>query len=163
MHRIGLISDTHDLLRPQVMSALTGCDQIIHAGDITEQWVLDELRTIAPVTAVRGNNDRDDWALSLAESATLRVGSVAIHVLHDLKQLTSLPPLPETRVIVSGHSHKPSVLGIEGILRVNPGSAGRRRFKLPVTIAELLIEGDQVSARIIELGLDPPAKASGQG
>lgn len=160
MLRIGLISDTHDLLRPEAEAALRGCDHVIHAGDITVPQILQELSGIAPVTAVRGNNDRDDWAQALAETEILHFSGHAVFVIHDLAQLPQFPPPPDVRVVVCGHSHKPSVQTIDGVLYVNPGSAGRRRFKLPVAVAELLIDGDQVRAQIIELEVAPAGKRS---
>lgn len=158
MRRIGLISDTHDLLRPEAKAVLAGCEHIIHAGDITVAQVIDELASLAPVTAVRGNNDRDAWALDLAEVEILHFDQVSLYVIHDLAQLDQLPPSAPVRVVISGHSHKPSIRETDGVLHVNPGSAGRRRFTLPVTVGELLIDGDQVSARIIELAVAPPKR-----
>lgn len=151
MTRIGLISDTHGLLRPEAVNFLRGSHCIIHAGDICEPWVLEELARLAPVTAVRGNNDKGGWARALREDETLQVGAVAIRVIHDLKQLAIEPAAAGMRVVVSGHSHKPSIAERDGVLFVNPGSAGPRRFKLPVSVAELLIVGDAVSARLVEL------------
>ena len=151
MIRIGLISDTHGLLRPEAVEFLRGSDCIIHAGDICEPWVLEELARLAPVTAVRGNNDKGAWARALQENETLRLGGVVIHVIHDLKLLAIEPAAAGVRVVVSGHSHKPSIAERGGVLFVNPGSAGPRRFKLPVSAAELLIMGDAVSARLVEL------------
>jgi hypothetical protein len=151
MIRIGLISDTHGLLRPEAVAFLRGSDRIIHAGDICEPWVLEELARLAPVTAVRGNNDKGAWAQALQENETLRLGTVAVHVIHDLKLLMIEPAATGIRVMVSGHSHKPSITERDGVMFVNPGSAGPRRFKLPVSAAELLIVGDTVSARLVEL------------
>jgi putative phosphoesterase len=151
MYRVGLISDTHGLLRPEAATFLQGCDYIVHGGDIGSADILDRLGAIAPVTAVRGNNDTEDaWAASVPETQLLRVGEVGIYVLHDLAQL-DIDPAVAARVIVSGHSHKPSAKQKEGVLYVNPGSAGRRRFKLPIAIGELLIDGAAVVARILEL------------
>ncbi|MGH1448648.1 MAG: metallophosphoesterase family protein [Pseudomonadaceae bacterium] len=158
MLRIGLISDTHDLLRPQALAALKGCDHLIHAGDITTSAVLRELELIAPVTAVRGNNDRDTWAQALPETQVVEFAGQRIFVIHDLAQLQEYPPPADVRVVVCGHSHKPSVTELDGVLYVNPGSAGRRRFKLPVAVAELLVDGEGVSARIIELEVPPAAR-----
>lgn len=160
MHRIGLISDTHDLVRPEAKAALAGCDYIVHAGDITRAPVLEELAAIAPVTAVRGNNDRDDWAATLAEVELLQFDQIKLCVIHDLAQLDQLAPPVLVQVIICGHSHKPSIHEADGILYVNPGSAGRRRFSLPVSVGELLIDGNQVTARIIELEVAPPGRKS---
>ncbi|HZY17639.1 MAG TPA: metallophosphoesterase family protein [Ramlibacter sp.] len=149
--RIGLISDTHGLVRPQALEWLRGSDLIVHAGDIVQPSILEQLAGIAPLTAVRGNNDRGPWAARLAETALLQVGAVGIWVLHDLADLRRHPAPPGTRVIVCGHSHKPRVEERDGLLTVNPGSAGPRRFKLPVSVGELHIEGTEVQARTIEL------------
>jgi putative phosphoesterase len=150
--RVGLISDTHDLLRPQALEFLRGCGHIVHAGDICSPQVLQVLAGIAPLTAVRGNNDRGDWAQALDEVQLLRLAGVAICVVHDAKQLP-VPPAG-TRVLVAGHSHRPVVEQRAGVLYVNPGSAGPRRFKLPVSVGELHIAaGGEVSARIVELAV----------
>ncbi|NMG45981.1 YfcE family phosphodiesterase [Aromatoleum toluvorans] len=151
MYRIGLISDTHGLLRPEAREVLAGSDRIIHAGDVGAPAILDTLARIAPLTVVRGNNDRGEWACGLRETETLRVGGVVIHVIHDLADLALDPAAAGIRVVVSGHSHKPRVEGRDGVLYVNPGSAGPRRFTLPVAVAELVIERDEVSARIVGL------------
>ena len=147
MIRIGLISDTHGLLRPEALDVLRGSDFIVHAGDIGE-GVLEPLAAIAPVTAVRGNNDRAPWAARLAETDTLRFGEVTLHVLHDL---ADLGPTTGVDVVVSGHSHKPKIERRSGVLYVNPGSAGPVRFKLPVSVALLQVIGGEVTARIVEL------------
>lgn len=144
--RVGLISDTHGLLRPQALKFLRGADHIIHAGDIGAPEILEDLKALAPVTAVRGNNDTARWARLVPVTAEVRLGEVDIHVLHDLGHLRA-----RARVVVSGHSHKPKVEEREGVLHVNPGSAGPRRFTLPVTAGELRIEGSSVRARIKEL------------
>lgn len=149
MYRVGLISDTHGLLRPEAKAFLQGADYIVHGGDIGSADILDQLSAIAPVTAVRGNNDTDAWAESVPEAQVLRVGDVGIYILHDLARL-HIDPTLAARVIVSGHSHKPSAREKDGVLYVNPGSAGRRRFKLPIAIGELAISGAGVSARIME-------------
>ena len=153
MVRVGLISDTHGLLRPQALAALQGSDFIVHAGDIGSPMILQQLASIAPVTAVRGNNDRDHWADSVPETALLEAGGMRIHVLHDLKTLRLAPAADGVRVVVSGHSHKPQVQQQGGVLFVNPGSAGPRRFKLPVSIGWLRIEGGEVTAGIVELAV----------
>lgn len=151
MLRIGLISDTHGLLRPEAKTFLHGCDRIIHAGDIGQPALLEELAGIAPVTAVRGNNDRGPWAERLAETEDLRLGEVNIHVLHDLARLRVDPAAAGYRAVVSGHSHRPALSERDGVLYVNPGSAGRRRFRLPVAVAELFVDGRTVTARLVEL------------
>jgi uncharacterized protein len=149
--RVGLISDTHGLLRPEAVAALQGCDFIVHGGDIGHVGILDALRAIAPLTVVRGNNDREPWAAGIVETEFLRVGSVLVYAIHDLSQIDIDPAGAEVRVVVSGHSHKPQIEERGGVLYVNPGSAGPRRFKLPIAVAELEVLGETVTARIIEL------------
>ncbi|WP_273454691.1 metallophosphoesterase family protein [Nevskia ramosa] len=150
---IGLISDTHGLLRVQALAALAGVDAILHAGDIGDAAILEQLATIAPVTAVRGNNDREVAFEAVPETAMLQVGAVAIHLLHDLKLLLAKDEAA-AQVIVSGHSHRPLIEPRDGRLYVNPGSAGPRRFSLPVTVAKLYIAADgSVKAELIELNL----------
>ncbi|MGH8634266.1 MAG: metallophosphoesterase family protein [Burkholderiales bacterium] len=148
--RIGLISDTHGLLRDEALAALEGCRHIIHAGDVDTADVLVKLRKLAPVTVVRGNNDRGEWAESIPAFEVVEFGSVLIYIRHDESEL-DVDPVAGFRVMVFGHSHKPVVESRDGVLFVNPGSAGPRRFKLPVAVGELLIVGDRVDARIIEL------------
>ncbi len=151
MHRIGLISDTHGLLRPEALAFLQGCDAIVHAGDIGSPEVLERLAAIAPVTAVRGNNDRAAWADAIAETEFLQVGEVFIYALHDLNDLDLDPVAAGVRVVVAGHTHRPAVVEREGVLYVNPGSAGPRRFSLPVSVGELRIEGGTVVPRTVTL------------
>ena len=150
MLRIGLVSDTHDLLRPEVRAFLAGSDHILHAGDICGDAVLAELAQLAPLTAVRGNNDRGAWADALRETENVQFEGVRVHIIHDLKELTPDGGLEGVQVVVSGHSHKPKVERRGGVLFVNPGSAGPRRFKLPIAAGELLVDGSEVSARIVE-------------
>ena len=157
MKRIGLLSDTHGLLRPEALEFLRGSDFIVHAGDIGDPYVLETLRTLAPVTAVRGNNDRDSWARGIAETEVLQVGEVFIHVLHDLAQLDVDPAAAGFQVVVSGHSHQPRIEERGGVLYVNPGSCGPRRFKLPVAVAELSVSGKSVKAKLVELDLSAGA------
>ncbi|MBC8122916.1 MAG: metallophosphoesterase family protein [Gemmatimonadaceae bacterium] len=156
--RVGLISDTHGLLRPEALGALRGSDLIIHAGDIGKPEVLKELRTLAPVIAVRGNNDTGPWAAVISERESTRIEGVTVYVLHILPELDLDPEATDIRVVISGHSHKPSVQERGGVLFINPGSAGPRRFKLPVSVAHLYINGSQVSAQVEEL-LEPASKA----
>lgn len=148
---LGVISDTHGLIRPEAIEALQGVEMILHAGDIGNQQVLDKLNEIAPVTAVRGNNDKDEWARSLPDWDVVEVGNVSIYMLHNLNEIDISPSGAGFQVIVSGHSHKPSVSEQRGVLYVNPGSAGPRRFALPVSVAHLEIVNDKAEARIIEL------------
>jgi putative phosphoesterase len=151
MPRIGLISDTHGLLRPEAVVFLRSSTRIIHGGDIGGASILQELAAIAPVTAVRGNNDRDCWADTLPDHAVLEVGERLLYVVHNLAQLAIDPVALGVHVVVSGHSHKPSVHEHRGVLYVNPGSAGPRRFTLPVSVAELIVVGTSVEARVVEL------------
>ena len=147
MIRVGLISDTHGLLRPQALEFLRRSDHIVHAGDIGDPAILEALRALAPLTAVRGNNDRGAWARKLRLRETLELGKLSICVVHELKDLKGTA----CRVVVSGHSHKPKIEERAGVLYVNPGSAGPRRFTLPVALGELRISGSSVRARIKEV------------
>jgi uncharacterized protein len=138
-------------MRADARAFAVGCDYIIHGGDIGSAEILDELAAMAPLIAVRGNNDRQVWAAHLPETEMIRIGSAFVYVIHDLAQLDIEPHAAGVQVIVSGHSHKPLVERRDGILYVNPGSCGPRRFKLPISVGELTVEGTQVSARIVEL------------
>nr|WP_314629263.1 metallophosphoesterase family protein [uncultured Noviherbaspirillum sp.] len=149
--RIGLISDTHGLLRPQALEALAGVDRIIHAGDIGNAGVLEALGAIAPVDVVRGNNDSGAWAAAIPHSQTLAYGGVQIYLLHDINELKGR--MPPVQVVIAGHSHKPAVEDRDGVLRVNPGSAGPRRFKLPVTVGFLEIVDGKATATIQALAV----------
>jgi putative phosphoesterase len=149
---IGVISDTHGLLRPQAIEALAGVDMILHAGDIGNPAVLDTLREIAPVVAVRGNNDKGEWAESLPDWEVAEIGAVSIYMLHDLKEI-DINPVGTFQVVVSGHSHKPAVEERRGVLYLNPGSAGPRRFSLPISVAHLKIEASTVNAKLTELSV----------
>jgi putative phosphoesterase len=149
--RVGLISDTHGLLRPEAIAFLRGCNHIVHGGDVGNESVLEELSALAPLSAVRGNNDKGPWAEALPEFEFLQFEHVSVYVLHDLAQLSIDPPAAGVRVVVSGHSHKPLVAEREGVIYVNPGSAGPRRFKLPIAVGELAIEGSSIIPRIVEL------------
>ena len=151
MLRVGVISDTHGLLRPQAKAFLVGCDHIVHGGDITDASVLEELSKIAPVTAVRGNNDRGAWAEKIHETELVRIGDIYVYAIHDLGDLDIDPRAAGVHVVVSGHTHKPFTQERDGVLFINPGSAGPRRFKLPISIAELTVVGTTVSSRTIEL------------
>jgi len=151
--RIGLISDTHGLLRPQALDFLRGSDAILHAGDIVDPATLERLAGIAPLTSVRGNNDSGAWARALPEAVTVTFGGVAIHMLHDLKELAIDPVASGVRVVVTGHTHKPACIERGGVLYVNPGAAGRRRFTLPVSVGELIIDDGQASVRLVTLDI----------
>ena len=149
--RIGLISDTHGLLRPEALAALQGCAQIIHAGDIGKPQVLDGLRAIAPLEAIRGNIDTADWAQVLPERLDLRIEGLTLHVLHDLKQLDIDPLAAGVDVVIAGHSHKPKVERRDGVLYINPGSAGPRRFSLPISLALLELNDGDAQVELISL------------
>jgi putative phosphoesterase len=151
MHYIGVISDTHGLMRPEAIAALKGCVLILHAGDIGCPEVLDALRGIAPIVAVRGNVDKGAWAESLPEREIVRVGGHCIYLMHDLKELDLNPSAAGLDVVVSGHSHQPKIQKEEGVLYLNPGSAGPRRFKLPVSIGRLMLSGGELRGEIVEL------------
>jgi len=148
---IGVISDTHGLLRPEAVDALRGSDYIIHAGDVGAPGILDKLRDIAPITTVRGNVDKGDWAGELPETDVLEAGGFLIYILHDLQQLDLKPTGAGVAVVVSGHSHVPKKEMRDGVLYFNPGSAGPRRFKLPVSIGKLIVEGGVVRAELLQL------------
>jgi hypothetical protein len=147
---VGVISDTHGLLRPEAVAALAGSDLIVHAGDIGGGPVLDDLRRIAPVHAVRGNCD-GAWARALPEEETIAVGGLWLHVRHDLARLTLASVAAGVAVVISGHSHRPEVMRRDGVLYVNPGGAGPRRFALPATVARLKIVDGAAAALIVEL------------
>lgn len=151
MLRIGLISDTHGLLRPEARDFLLGCDHIVHAGDVCDAATLDALSRIAPVTAVRGNNDKGAWAGQLPETELVKFCEVFVYVIHDLAEIDIDLGAAEVQVVVSGHTHQPLVEERSGVLFVNPGSSGPRRFRLPITIGELWIDGNSVRARTVEL------------
>src|SRR2546423_8083368 len=148
---IGVISDTHGLVRPEGVDALWGGEMILHAGDVGNLQVLVVLKEIAPVVAVRGNNDKGEWADMLPHWEAVAVGSVSVYMLHDLKEIEISPSGAGFQVVVSGHSHQPSVEQRKGVLYVNPGSAGPRRFNLPVSVALLKVAGEAVNAQIVEL------------
>src|SRR5712692_1251627 len=139
VNRIGLISDTHGLLRKEALEALRGSELILHAGDVGKPEILEELRKIAPVVAVRGNVDTEPWAQTLPETTVAEAGSVLIYILHDVNTLDLNPRASGFQIVVSGHSHKPGKMERDGVLYINPGSAGPRRFQLPVTVALLQV------------------------
>lgn len=151
VRHVGVIADTHGLLRPEAVRALAGVELIIHAGDIDEPVVWDSLRQIAPVVAVRGNVDHGPWAEVLPMTEVVQIDEQFLYVLHDLGQLDLDPGAAAFQVVISGHTHKPENRTESGILFLNPGSAGPKRFKLPVTLAILEIDGTKVTARHVEL------------
>jgi putative phosphoesterase len=148
---IGVISDTHGLLRPEALTALQGSDYIIHAGDIGDPRILDSLAAIAPVTAVRGNVDHGAWAQKIRATNVLEIGEVSIYVLHSLQELDLKPEAAKFAAVVSGHSHVPKQELKNGVLYFNPGSAGPRRFRLPVSVGRLLLAGGKVESEIVKL------------
>lgn len=153
---IGVISDTHGLLRPEALAALRGSDSIIHAGDIGDPDILKQLAEIAPVTAIRGNVDRDRWAREIPSTSVLEVGAVSIYVLHNLNGLNLKPEAAGFDVVVYGHSHVSAQEMKNGVLYFNPGSAGPRRFRLPVTVGRLKVKNGKVSGEMV--GILPEAE-----
>ena len=158
MTRIGVISDTHDLLRPEAIAALKGVEHILHTGDICSAGILTELGKIAPVTAIRGNNDKGAWARRIPEKDVFTVGAHSIYLIHDLKELDLDPAAAGFAAVIAGHSHKPKIESRDGVLFLNPGSAGPRRFKLPVTLATLDVSRAGIHAEIHELLPTPSAR-----
>jgi len=157
MARLGIISDTHGLLRPEAEEFLRGCDRILHGGDIGTPKVLARLSAIAPVTAVRGNNDQGAWAQAIPETQLLAFGGIHVCVIHDLSLLDLDPAAAGIQVVVSGHSHQHRIEQRDGIFFVNPGSAGPRRFKLPISIGEILVENGVILPRIVRLDVEGAA------
>ena len=157
---VGLISDTHGLLRPEAVAALGGSEVIVHAGDIGASGVLDSLRAIAPVVAVRGNNDRDAWAAAIPERVITEIGGTRVCVIHEIDALGLDPARDGIAVVVSGHSHKPRIEERSGVLFVNPGSAGPRRFSLPIAVARLHLGRGAPRAELVTLTVPatPPAR-----
>jgi putative phosphoesterase len=148
---VGVISDTHGLVRPQALDALQGSDLIVHAGDVGNPEVLERLDAIAPTTAVRGNIDTDGWARALPTTAIVYVAELHLYVLHQLSTLDIEPKQAGFAAVISGHTHRPAADVRDGVLYLNPGSAGPRRFTLPVTIARLRVAGTHLSHEIVEL------------
>jgi uncharacterized protein len=148
---IGVISDTHGLLRPEAVTALRGVEHVLHAGDVGGRDILEALARIAPVTAVRGNVDIEPWAEALPQTEFVEFGGASIYMLHDLAQLDLRPEAAGMRVVVYGHSHQPKIEEKNGVLYFNPGSAGPRRFRLPVSVGKVKIENSRVRAELIEL------------
>jgi putative phosphoesterase len=150
---LGVISDTHGLLRPEAVEALRGVDRILHGGDVGAPEILKELETIAPVTAVRGNVDGGSWARKLPLSEVIEVDGISIYMLHILEKLDLKPEAAGLRAVVYGHSHVPKIEEKNGVLYLNTGSAGPQRFKLPVTVGRLIVENDTLRSEIIELSV----------
>ena len=148
---VGIISDTHGLVRPEAVAALRGSDLIIHAGDVGRPEVIDQLRAIAPTFVVRGNIDKGSWAATLPLTELVEVGELRFFVLHELSQLDLDPVAAGFAAVVFGHSHLPSIETRQGVLFLNPGSAGPRRFKLPVAVAQVRVNGQQMRPEIVQL------------
>ena len=161
LHLVGLVSDTHGLIRPEALDALRDSDLIVHCGDTGDPAVLEALGTLAPVRAIRGNNDKGAWASGLPTNDVVEVGTHTIYVLHDLAELELDPDAAGFTAVVSGHSHKPVIEKRGKILFVNPGSAGPRRFSLPVTVATLALRAGRCEAKIIELALSQQSRKPG--
>lgn len=149
--KIGVISDTHGLLRPEAVAALAGVERMLHAGDVGGREILEALSRIAPVIAVRGNIDRDRWGATLPATEVIEIAGVSIYMLHDLAQLDLKPEAAGFRIVVYGHSHRPKMEEKNGVLYFNPGSAGRRRFRLPVSVGRLEIQAGQVLGELVRL------------
>ena len=149
--RIGVISDTHGLVRPEALSGLKNSELIIHAGDIGKPEVLAALKSIAPVIAIRGNNDHQSWAKKMPDIFQLNVNDVHIYVIHNVNEMEIDPAADGFSAVISGHSHKPAIVNHDQLLFLNPGSAGPRRFKLPVTVARMDIHRSQLRVKIVEL------------
>ncbi len=150
--RVGVISDTHGVLRAEALAALDGSEHILHAGDVGDAAILDRLRQIAPVTAIRGNIDRSGLCALLPEIEMVTLGGLNIYMLHDRKALDLDPKAAGVACVISGHSHKPLIEWVKGVLYFNPGSAGPRRFSLPVTVGKLVVGGTGMEPEILELG-----------
>jgi putative phosphoesterase len=148
---IGVISDTHGLLRPEAVEALRGSDRILHAGDVGTPEILQGLAKIAPLIAIRGNVDTAPWARALPATEVIETGGISIYMLHDLAQLDLKPEAAGFRVVIYGHTHQPKIEEKNGVLYFNPGSAGPRRFHLPVSVGRLMVEGGKVRAELVEL------------
>ena len=148
---LGVISDTHGLLRREAVEALRGADRILHAGDVGDPEILDTLAQIALVTAVRGNIDTESWAQALPQTEVVEIGGVSIYMLHDLGKLDLKPEAAGIHAVIYGHSHQPKIEMRKGVLYFNPGSAGPRRFQLPVSVGKLRIEDGKIKAELVEL------------
>ena len=159
-HTVGVIADTHGLLRPEAAVALAGSELIVHAGDVGSAEVLDKLREIAPVVAVRGNNDKGAWAVSLPATEVVEIGGVFLYILHDLRELALDLATAKFHVVIAGHSHRPAIDHRDGVMFLNPGSAGPRRFTLPVAVALLHVHDERVRAEIVELDVAVPSHHS---
>lgn len=151
MTTVGIISDTHGLLRPEAVQELRGVDQILHAGDIGSESVLEELQSLAPVTSVRGNMDSGSWAKELPETEVVAIEEIFVYMLHDLMTLDLDPRTAGFGVVISGHSHAPRIEEADGVIYLNPGAAGHRRFRLPVSLARLVVDGKKIQTELVTL------------
>ena len=158
--RVGVLSDTHGLLRPEAVAALAGSELLVHAGDIGAAGILPALRAIAPLVAIRGNNDTAEWAAGVPATATAQWGAVRLYVVHDRADLELDPRAAGIHVVISGHSHRPAIEHRDGVLYVNPGSCGPRRFSLPVTVARLTLHGTRVEAEIVDVMTGRPGQTT---
>ena len=149
--QIGVLSDTHGLLRPEVLPALAGCDHLLHAGDVGDPAILDALRTVAPVTAIRGNIDRHGPCAALPATEAVELGGRLFYLVHAREDLDIDPVTAGVAMIISGHSHKPRLHELNGVQYLNPGSAGPRRFRLPVTLALLTLAPDSLMTELVSL------------
>jgi putative phosphoesterase len=149
--RVGVLSDTHGLLRADARAFLVGCDTIIHGGDIGSADILEQLASLAPLIAVKGNNDKQPWAAHLPATHLLKLGGAYLYVLHDLTRLDIEPASAGVQAVITGHSHKPKMFERDGVSYFNPGSCGPRRFNLPISIGEMIIRGSTIHARTVEL------------
>jgi putative phosphoesterase len=150
---VGIISDTHGLLRPEALNVLQNSDLIVHAGDIGSPLVISGLENLAPVIAVRGNMDSEKWATKIPLTELIEVKGLFVHVIHDIARLGVVPETAGIRIIINGHTHKPRIREEKGVLYINPGSAGPRRFTYPVSVSVLQVIGGSVNARIIKLNV----------
>jgi len=151
MKLIGVISDTHGLLRPEAVDALKEVDLIIHAGDIGKEEVLEGLRQIAPVIAIRGNCDRGSWAKGYPETAEVEVENIRIFILHDVKKLSFKPQEEKIKIVISGHSHQPKEEIKDGVSYINPGAAGPKRFRLPTSVALLQVDDSDIAVKLMDI------------
>lgn len=163
MTELGIVADTHDLVRPELLEALAGVDAILHAGDVCRRETLDALAALAPVTAVRGNNDLAPLAGALPEARAVQVEDVVLWMCHGVADLERLAPPPEARVVIVGHSHRPVLRETPAYRLLNPGSPGRRRFSLPVSCARMTIDGARFEARLVELEVPAAKRRPGRG
>ena len=152
-HVVGVISDTHGLMRPEACAALEGSALIVHAGDIGKPEVLEQLSKIAPVVAVRGNSDRGAWAKALRKTEVVQAGGLYLYVIHDVQELNLDPAAADFKAVISGHSHQPRVEEKDGVMFLNPGSAGPRRFNLPISLARLYIRENTLEAEVVDLDM----------